>query len=40
MPWLPDGFAHPERVEPPTGHHLRPIRESDVDIDSPAHFDP
>jgi hypothetical protein len=34
--WLPDGFAHPQRVELPTGHHLRPIREADVDIDYPA----
>ena len=30
------GFTHPERVELPTGHHLRPIREADVDIDYPA----
>jgi hypothetical protein len=36
MTWLPDGFVHPERVELATGHHLRPIRESDVDIDYPA----
>jgi hypothetical protein len=36
MAWLPDGFEHPERVELPTGHHLRPIREADVDIDYPA----
>jgi hypothetical protein len=36
MSWLPDGFTHPERVELGTGHHLRPIRESDVDIDFPA----
>jgi hypothetical protein len=34
--WLPDGFEHPERVELPTGHHLRPIRAEDVDIDYPA----
>lgn len=34
--WLPDGFVHPQRVELPTGHHLRPIREDDVDIDYPA----
>ncbi|SDT40805.1 hypothetical protein SAMN04489721_3503 [Agromyces flavus] len=34
--WLPDGFAHPERVELTSGYHLRPIRESDVDIDYPA----
>jgi len=34
--WLPAGFEHPERVELPTGHHLRPIRETDTDIDYPA----
>jgi hypothetical protein len=34
--WLPRGFTHPERVDLPTGHHLRPIREADVDIDYPA----
>jgi hypothetical protein len=34
--WLPEGFEHPERVELPTGHHLRPIRERDVEIDYPA----
>jgi hypothetical protein len=36
MPWLPQGFVHPERIDLPTGHHLRPIRESDVAIDYPA----
>src|SRR6188472_3804693 len=36
MAWLPDGFIHPERVDLPTGHHLRPIRAADVDIDYPA----
>jgi hypothetical protein len=36
MRWLHDGFTPPERVDLPTGHHLRPIRESDVDIDYPA----
>jgi hypothetical protein len=36
MSWLPEGFAHPERVDLPTGHHLRPIRTSDVEIDYPA----
>jgi hypothetical protein len=36
MGWLLEGFAHPERVELPTGHHLRPIRETDVEIDYPA----
>jgi hypothetical protein len=34
--WLVEGFAHPQRVELPTGHHLRPIREDDVEIDYPA----
>jgi hypothetical protein len=36
MSWLRQGFEHPKRVELPTGHHLRPIREEDVDIDYPA----
>ncbi len=36
MGWLADGFRHPQRVELPTGHHLRPIRAADVDIDYPA----
>jgi hypothetical protein len=36
MTWLGDGFEHPERVDLPTGHHLRPIREDDVDLDYPA----
>jgi hypothetical protein len=34
--WLPTTFRHPDRVELPTGHHLRPIREDDVAIDYPA----
>jgi len=34
--WLPRDFAHPTHVELPTGHHLRPIRATDVDIDYPA----
>ena len=34
--WLPEGFAHPLRVDLETGHHLRPIRADDVDIDLPA----
>lgn len=34
--WLPGDFRHPGRVDLPTGHHLRPIREADVDIDYPA----
>jgi hypothetical protein len=36
MGWLRDGFEHPQRVELATGHHLRPIRADDVDIDYPA----
>ena len=36
MGWLPDDFEHPTRVDLTTGHHLRPIRVSDVDIDLPA----
>src|ERR1700759_3681880 len=36
MGWLPDGFEHPEPLELPTVHHLRPIRASDVDVDYPA----
>jgi hypothetical protein len=34
--WLPDDFTHPERLDLPTGDHLRPIRADDVDIDHPA----
>lgn len=36
MTWLPADFVHPTRVELPTGHHLRPIEASDVDLDYPA----
>lgn len=36
MSWLPDDFVHPTRVDLATGEHLRPIRESDVEIDMPA----
>ena len=36
MGWLPDGWEHPRKVELPTGHHLRPIRTEDVDLDMPA----
>jgi hypothetical protein len=35
-PWLPSDFVHPERVELSNGDHLRPIRESDIEIDYPA----
>jgi hypothetical protein len=36
MGWLAADFVHPQRVDLPSGHHLRPIREADVDIDYPA----
>jgi hypothetical protein len=36
MAWLLEDFTHPERVDLPTGHHLRPIREADADIDYAA----
>jgi len=36
MSWLAEDFSHPERVDLPTGHHLRPIRAADVAIDYPA----
>lgn len=34
--WIPAGWEHPTRVELPTGHHLRPIRATDVDLDMQA----
>jgi RimJ/RimL family protein N-acetyltransferase len=34
--WLPAGWQHPTRVALGAGHHLRPIRESDVDLDMRA----
>jgi len=36
MPWLPDGFPHPTMVPVMDGAHLRPICESDTEIDYPA----
>lgn len=36
VPWLPADWTHPERVELPTGQHLRPIRADDVAIDYPS----
>ena len=36
MGWLADGFETPQRLDLETGHHLRPIRAADVDIDYPA----
>lgn len=35
-PWLPPDWEHPTRVELSTGHHLRPIRADDVDLDMKA----
>ncbi|MGA8044863.1 MAG: GNAT family N-acetyltransferase [Dermatophilaceae bacterium] len=34
--WLPADWDHPTRVELATGHHLRPIRATDVDLDMVA----
>jgi hypothetical protein len=34
--WLPPGFVHPGRVPVAFGHHLRPIRADDVDLDMVA----
>ena len=34
--WLPAGFVHPARVEVPFGHHLRPIRPEDTELDMVA----
>ncbi|MDQ1494473.1 MAG: hypothetical protein QOG69_956 [Actinomycetota bacterium] len=34
--WLPDGCSPPARADLATGHHLRPIRADDVEIDYPA----
>ena len=36
MSWLPEDFEHPRHVPLGTGHHLRPIRADDVDLDMPA----
>ena len=30
--WLPPEWQHPRRLEVPTGHHLRPVKSSDVDL--------
>jgi RimJ/RimL family protein N-acetyltransferase len=32
-PWLPTSFRHPDRLELTSGHHARPIRPSDIDLD-------
>ena len=34
--WLPASFVHPTHVEVGLGHHLRPIRAEDVDLDMVA----
>lgn len=36
MTWLPASFHAPTRLDLPSGHHLRRIRTSDLDIDYPA----
>ena len=36
MAWLPGDFAHPTMLPVMDGFHLRPIRESDTEIDYPA----
>ncbi len=36
MNWLPDDFVHPLEVRFGAGHHLRPIRAADAEIDLPA----
>ncbi|GAA2724195.1 GNAT family N-acetyltransferase [Cellulomonas aerilata] len=32
-PWVPAGWRAPDRLDVPTGHHLRPVRASDADLD-------
>jgi len=34
--WLPAAWEHPVRVDLSTGHHLRPIKATDVDLDMQA----
>lgn len=34
--WLPEGWQHPTHVPLSTGHHLRPIRADDAEIDMVA----
>jgi hypothetical protein len=36
QPWLPEDWQAPERVPIGDGHHLRPIRATDVDLDMRA----
>ncbi|MGY2875496.1 RimJ/RimL family protein N-acetyltransferase [Marmoricola sp. URHA0025 HA25] len=35
-PWLPEDWQHPTTVRLDEGHHLRPIRATDVELDMPA----
>lgn len=34
--WLPEAFVAPAGLELASGHHLRPIRASDIELDYPA----
>jgi hypothetical protein len=36
VPWLAPDFTPPARLDLETGHHLRPVLVSDVDLDYPA----
>ena len=36
MSWVDRAFEYPARLDLPTGHHLRPIRAADAEIDQPA----
>ncbi len=36
MTWLAPDFDFPQRLDLATGHHLRPIRAADAEIDLPA----
>jgi len=36
LSWLSADFEHPARLDLSTGHHLRPIRAGDAEIDLPA----
>ena len=36
MSWVDRAFEYPARLDLPPGHHLRPIRAADAEIDQPA----
>jgi hypothetical protein len=36
VPWIEPGFDYPARLDLSSGHHLRPIRAADAEIDLPA----